>query len=786
MDKFSSNLNLIRGAVSKKKRRYQTNGFDLDLTYVTERIIAMGYPSESVEAAFRNPYKEVFRFLETQHRGHYKVYNLCCERGYEPSKFHKRTAIYPFADHNAPPIELIEECCEDVDEWLKSDPQNVAIIHCKAGKGRTGLMICAYLLYSSPESFPTADDALAFYATARTYNKKGVTIPSQIRYVHYASKCFREGIKLNTLRRGHPRKCRRVVLAPKPKFSDGAEVYVAFNDFTKNIYRSRPEVIAKLQVQHYRDAQRLRREFLQPGGPKCIDGRKLEAARNDALQELREAMISAGGEDADALNEGFTFEMGFSDLKFLGNYWEGDDPLILDAEGTVLDGDVQIQIFTRDTFGTKNVFNAWFNTAMVEGDSITFAKHELDKAFKDQKVFAPYFTCQVDFEPNEKASSSSSIVSISTDTPLSQSQPQSLSSSLSTSATTSTSEVPVPMPDHLFFADPEAIATSLAVPPRSNVDGDGMPLELYGDTPLNIISNSGISNLPGGPCELSQTLLTRMLGVYKACSKEGVVLDYMIASVKHHPDFIQLHRDTSALALTDFSQINTRSEKLAFWLNIYNLLSLHCTAVCYSSGRPGKPRCSSPKEHIRIAQNAVYVIGGTNFSLLDIEHIVLRPRALPPEIGAPLPFYDFKKDDPRIRCAIPEFDRRVPYGISYCTTSSPRIRVYSPDAVDEQLTEATKIFFKENACVPYQFVSTGSGPGSSGSSAANAATLVSMMVPMKTIFVSKIVAWYKKDFGGKDELPNMIAKYAGIRKEDCDIKFNDFDWEIRVVLTHLK
>src|SRR5688500_7743720 len=53
----------IRKTVSKKKRRYQKNGFDLDLSYVNDRLIAMGFPSENVEGVFRNPFREVVRYL---------------------------------------------------------------------------------------------------------------------------------------------------------------------------------------------------------------------------------------------------------------------------------------------------------------------------------------------------------------------------------------------------------------------------------------------------------------------------------------------------------------------------------------------------------------------------------------------------------------------------------------------------------------------------------------------------------------------------------------------------
>lgn len=67
---------LIRSLVSKKKRRLREDGYDLDLTYITERLIAMGFPSEKLEAAFRNPMGQVVKFLDARHGGRYKVYNL--------------------------------------------------------------------------------------------------------------------------------------------------------------------------------------------------------------------------------------------------------------------------------------------------------------------------------------------------------------------------------------------------------------------------------------------------------------------------------------------------------------------------------------------------------------------------------------------------------------------------------------------------------------------------------------------------------------------------------------
>ena len=68
--------------MSKKKRRFvdKVNGFNLDLTYITKRIIAMGFPAEGKEEVYRNPASEVRRFLSLYHGGKFKVYNLCSEK----------------------------------------------------------------------------------------------------------------------------------------------------------------------------------------------------------------------------------------------------------------------------------------------------------------------------------------------------------------------------------------------------------------------------------------------------------------------------------------------------------------------------------------------------------------------------------------------------------------------------------------------------------------------------------------------------------------------------------
>ena len=178
--------NLIKRLVSKQKRRFQDSDFDLYMSYITEKVIAMGFPSTGVEKMYRNSLNDVIKFFHTRHNDQVKIYNLCLEKDriYNKNLFPNfKVGLFPATDHNPCPIKLILEFCIDICLYLTKNPNAVAAVHCKAGKGRTGVMICSYLIFSG--LCKSSEKAFRYYARIRTKNNTGVTIPSQKRYIKY-------------------------------------------------------------------------------------------------------------------------------------------------------------------------------------------------------------------------------------------------------------------------------------------------------------------------------------------------------------------------------------------------------------------------------------------------------------------------------------------------------------------------------------------------------------------------------------------------------------------------
>ncbi|CAG5129477.1 unnamed protein product, partial [Candidula unifasciata] len=139
-------IRATRQMVSQNKRRYQKDGFDLDLCYITG------------------------------------------ERSYNESLFFNNVVRIYIDDHNVPKLSEMIDFVANAREWMAADMENVIAIHCKGGKGRTGTMICIWLIDSG--LLENAQESLEYFRDRRTDLSKGSTFqgvetPSQSRYVGY-------------------------------------------------------------------------------------------------------------------------------------------------------------------------------------------------------------------------------------------------------------------------------------------------------------------------------------------------------------------------------------------------------------------------------------------------------------------------------------------------------------------------------------------------------------------------------------------------------------------------
>ena len=127
----------------------------LDLSYVTENIIAMAFPYEPEYARVQggNDIRAVAAFLRRRHAGHYMIWNVS-EESYNYSMFGDQVIEYKFPGHPAPPLGLLFKICTSIESWLDADEKNVAVAHCLTGKGRTAALLACVLTWIGEFSSP--------------------------------------------------------------------------------------------------------------------------------------------------------------------------------------------------------------------------------------------------------------------------------------------------------------------------------------------------------------------------------------------------------------------------------------------------------------------------------------------------------------------------------------------------------------------------------------------------------------------------------------------------------
>lgn len=164
---------------------------DLDISFITQRIIVMPCPTEGLESAYKtNHIEDVKMYMEQRYPpSKISVYNLGprCARLAPPVRTVECGFIYQPNPPKAPSLTHMYSLAEDMYGFLISDPKTVIIIQSPdGGRASASTMVSALMIYAQLVREP--EDALQMFAVKRTPpNVK----PSELRYLYYAADIIR-------------------------------------------------------------------------------------------------------------------------------------------------------------------------------------------------------------------------------------------------------------------------------------------------------------------------------------------------------------------------------------------------------------------------------------------------------------------------------------------------------------------------------------------------------------------------------------------------------------------
>ena len=358
-------IDFLRRKVSGKKNRFEEQGVSLDLTYITPRLIAMSLPGEGVHKMYRNSIDSVADLIARRHNQDCLVINISGIR-YNYEKFNNNVIEYDWKDHYPPTIEILFDACEVIHEWLYSDVAHVVAVNCKAGKGRTGTLICSYLIFSG--RVQEADQALDYYRHKRFTRGGGVTQPSQIRYVHYFSEIFKRKVKSPLVVSLSEAK-----LITAPHFAGkSCKPIVEILKSGKVVYCNKAH--SRNQQSTFHDDWSQQREFLMKFENNCTGLPGIDGESNEDKEEIER---------------------------------------IEEAENILIYGDIQCNLTNWGKFKNKKICRFTFNTAFIEGNEVKILKTEVDpdKFAKKKSVhqdfavclkFRKFCECTPEFEFNQR------------------------------------------------------------------------------------------------------------------------------------------------------------------------------------------------------------------------------------------------------------------------------------------------------------------------------------------------------------------------------------------------
>jgi GH15 family glucan-1,4-alpha-glucosidase len=205
-----------------------------------------------------------------------------------------------------------------------------------------------------------------------------------------------------------------------------------------------------------------------------------------------------------------------------------------------------------------------------------------------------------------------------------------------------------------------------------------------------------------------------------------------------------------ALGAMDLDALKSGEERLAFWINLYNVIVIH--------GVIELGIMDSIKEVRGFLGRVQYRIGDMLFSPDDIEHGILRANRRPPNSV----FRRLGSGDERLHYRVEPFEPRVHFALVCASSSCPPIGVYTAEDIDRELDIAAATFINAGGMV--------------------------IDKERESVSLSRIFDWYATDFG---ETMGDRLRFAGhflydeedkkFLEESADylrVHFQDYDWRL--------
>ncbi|PON63498.1 Dishevelled [Parasponia andersonii] len=232
--------------------------------------------------------------------------------------------------------------------------------------------------------------------------------------------------------------------------------------------------------------------------------------------------------------------------------------------------------------------------------------------------------------------------------------------------------------------------------------------------------------------EIASRLRFLSYAIFEAyTSEDGKHVDYI--SIHGSEEFARYLRIVEELQRVELQDIS-REEKLAFFINLYNMMVIHAILLW---GHP-----AGALERRRLFGDFRYVVGGSSYSLSAIQNGILRGNQRPPyNLMKP-----FSAKDKRSKVALPYPEPLIHFALVSGNQSGPALRCYSPGNIDKELME------------------------SAGNCLRSGGVIIDFEA--KVASVSKILKWFSTDFGKNEvEVLKFISNYLDQAVSEALLEF---------------